>query len=164
MYKRGDLSLGHITEKKPTLLLMRILDQWRIITVYFSNSAGDVWLLNSMLIFSSSDLMSDLWYLVPLSFSFPFLPLSLRRRRGEHILLFLVQTVARQSVEHCQYRPPRIREDRNRKAVNAEGIEQLWLLRTAFVFTTTVSGPVSLMHQVHRESSCAAELSQKGLL
>uniref|UniRef100_A0A673GP20 E3 ubiquitin-protein ligase UBR5 n=1 Tax=Sinocyclocheilus rhinocerous TaxID=307959 RepID=A0A673GP20_9TELE len=28
--------------------------------------------------------------------------------RGEHILLFLVQTVARQSVEHCQYRPPRI--------------------------------------------------------
>lgn len=42
--------------------------------------------------------------------------------RGEHILLFLVQTVARQSVEHCQYRPPRIREDRNRKAANAEGI------------------------------------------
>lgn len=41
--------------------------------------------------------------------------------RGEHILLFLVQTVARQSVEHCQYRPPRIREDRNRKAANAEG-------------------------------------------
>ncbi|KAJ8386320.1 hypothetical protein AAFF_G00175160 [Aldrovandia affinis] len=40
--------------------------------------------------------------------------------RGEHILLFLVQTVARQSVEHCQYRPPRIREDRNRKAANAE--------------------------------------------
>ncbi|MEQ2233495.1 E3 ubiquitin-protein ligase ubr5, partial [Ilyodon furcidens] len=39
---------------------------------------------------------------------------------GEHILLFLVQTVARQSVEHCQYRPPRIREDRNRKAANAE--------------------------------------------
>ncbi|XP_063054965.1 E3 ubiquitin-protein ligase UBR5 isoform X12 [Engraulis encrasicolus] len=40
--------------------------------------------------------------------------------RGEHILLFLVQTVARQSVEHCQYRPPRIREDRNRKAASAE--------------------------------------------
>uniref|UniRef100_H3D6Z1 E3 ubiquitin-protein ligase UBR5 n=1 Tax=Tetraodon nigroviridis TaxID=99883 RepID=H3D6Z1_TETNG len=40
--------------------------------------------------------------------------------RGEHILLFLVQTVARQSVEHCQYRPPRIREDRNRKAANTE--------------------------------------------
>ncbi|KAK7885986.1 hypothetical protein WMY93_025607 [Mugilogobius chulae] len=40
--------------------------------------------------------------------------------RGEHILLFLVQTVARQSVEHCQYRPPRIREDRNRKTANAE--------------------------------------------
>uniref|UniRef100_A0A672MCF9 E3 ubiquitin-protein ligase UBR5-like n=1 Tax=Sinocyclocheilus grahami TaxID=75366 RepID=A0A672MCF9_SINGR len=40
--------------------------------------------------------------------------------RGEHILLFLVQTVARQSVEHCQYRPPRIREDRNRKAATAE--------------------------------------------
>lgn len=42
--------------------------------------------------------------------------------RGEHILLFLVQTVARQSVEHCQYRPPRIREDRNRKAASAEGV------------------------------------------
>ncbi|KAG7270745.1 LOW QUALITY PROTEIN: hypothetical protein CRUP_010579 [Coryphaenoides rupestris] len=27
---------------------------------------------------------------------------------------------SRQSVEHCQYRPPRIREDRNRKAANAE--------------------------------------------
>ncbi|XP_058868619.1 E3 ubiquitin-protein ligase UBR5 isoform X2 [Acipenser ruthenus] len=40
--------------------------------------------------------------------------------RGEHLLLFLVQTVARQTVEHCQYRPPRIREDRNRKAANAE--------------------------------------------
>ncbi|KAL4629964.1 E3 ubiquitin-protein ligase UBR5 isoform X5 [Arapaima gigas] len=40
--------------------------------------------------------------------------------RGEHILLFLVQTVARQSVEHCQYRPPRIREDRNRKAASSE--------------------------------------------
>ncbi|XP_048881123.1 E3 ubiquitin-protein ligase UBR5-like isoform X6 [Brienomyrus brachyistius] len=40
--------------------------------------------------------------------------------RGEHILLFLVQTVARQSVEHCQYRPPRIREDRNRKTASAE--------------------------------------------
>lgn len=48
--------------------------------------------------------------------------------RGEHILLFLVQTVARQSVEHCQYRPPRIREDRNRKAANAEG--RIWSLRT----------------------------------
>ncbi|MBN3274321.1 UBR5 ligase, partial [Polyodon spathula] len=41
-------------------------------------------------------------------------------RQGEHLLLFLVQTVARQTVEHCQYRPPRIREDRNRKAANAE--------------------------------------------
>ncbi|XP_063307262.1 E3 ubiquitin-protein ligase UBR5 isoform X7 [Pelobates fuscus] len=40
--------------------------------------------------------------------------------RGEHLLLFLVQTVARQTVEHCQYRPPRIREDRNRKAANPE--------------------------------------------
>ncbi|XP_051791686.1 E3 ubiquitin-protein ligase UBR5 isoform X2 [Erpetoichthys calabaricus] len=40
--------------------------------------------------------------------------------RGEHLLLFLVQTVARQTVEHCQYRPPRIREDRNRKTANAE--------------------------------------------
>ncbi|XP_066547011.1 E3 ubiquitin-protein ligase UBR5 isoform X4 [Amia ocellicauda] len=40
--------------------------------------------------------------------------------RGEHLLLFLVQTVARQTVEHCQYRPPRIREDRNRKAANAD--------------------------------------------
>lgn len=46
--------------------------------------------------------------------------------RGEHILLFLVQTVARQSVEHCQYRPPRIREDRNRKAANTEG--RIWSL------------------------------------
>lgn len=41
--------------------------------------------------------------------------------RGEHLLLFLVQTVARQTVEHCQYRPPRIREDRNRKTANPEG-------------------------------------------
>ncbi|XP_043921583.1 E3 ubiquitin-protein ligase UBR5 [Protopterus annectens] len=40
--------------------------------------------------------------------------------RGEHLLLFLVQTVARQTVEHCQYRPPRIREDRNRKAPSTE--------------------------------------------
>ncbi|XP_042320395.1 E3 ubiquitin-protein ligase UBR5-like [Sceloporus undulatus] len=40
--------------------------------------------------------------------------------RGEHLLLFLVQTVARQTVEHCQYRPPRIREDRNRKTANPE--------------------------------------------
>ncbi|KAJ8785121.1 hypothetical protein J1605_007677 [Eschrichtius robustus] len=39
---------------------------------------------------------------------------------GEHLLLFLVQTVARQTVEHCQYRPPRIREDRNRKTANPE--------------------------------------------
>ncbi|ETE73905.1 E3 ubiquitin-protein ligase UBR5, partial [Ophiophagus hannah] len=30
------------------------------------------------------------------------------------------QTVARQTVEHCQYRPPRIREDRNRKTANPE--------------------------------------------
>ncbi|KAB1257826.1 E3 ubiquitin-protein ligase UBR5 [Camelus dromedarius] len=29
-------------------------------------------------------------------------------------------TVARQTVEHCQYRPPRIREDRNRKTANPE--------------------------------------------
>lgn len=35
--------------------------------------------------------------------------------------MFLVQTVARQTVEHCQYRPPRIREDRNRKTANPEG-------------------------------------------
>lgn len=41
--------------------------------------------------------------------------------RGEHLLLFLVQTVARQTVEHCQYRPPRIREDRNRKTASPEG-------------------------------------------
>ncbi|MEJ1274975.1 hypothetical protein NN561_005869 [Cricetulus griseus] len=40
--------------------------------------------------------------------------------RGEHLLLFLVQTVARQTVEHCQYRPPRIREDRNRKTASPE--------------------------------------------
>eukprot|EP00069_Balaena_mysticetus_P019270 bmy_00475T0 len=40
--------------------------------------------------------------------------------KGEHLLLFLVQTVARQTVEHCQYRPPRIREDRNRKTANPE--------------------------------------------
>ncbi|KAG8133848.1 hypothetical protein E2320_011606 [Naja naja] len=31
-----------------------------------------------------------------------------------------IQTVARQTVEHCQYRPPRIREDRNRKTANPE--------------------------------------------
>ncbi|KAL7984136.1 hypothetical protein Chor_002706 [Crotalus horridus] len=31
-----------------------------------------------------------------------------------------LQTVARQTVEHCQYRPPRIREDRNRKTANPE--------------------------------------------
>lgn len=52
--------------------------------------------------------------------------------RGEHILLFLVQTVARQSVEHCQYRPPRIREDRNRKATNAEGM--IWCLPTCSAY------------------------------
>lgn len=52
--------------------------------------------------------------------------------RGEHILLFLVQTVARQSVEHCQYRPPRIREDRNRKAANAEG--RICSLRTCSAY------------------------------
>ncbi|TRY88597.1 hypothetical protein DNTS_029996 [Danionella cerebrum] len=46
--------------------------------------------------------------------------LFLQSDRGEHILLFLVQTVARQSVEHCQYRPPRIREDRNRKTASTE--------------------------------------------
>ncbi|KAK7812681.1 hypothetical protein U0070_016151 [Myodes glareolus] len=40
--------------------------------------------------------------------------------KGEHLLLFLVQTVARQTVEHCQYRPPRIREDRNRKTASPE--------------------------------------------
>ncbi|KAK1331957.1 hypothetical protein QTO34_007634 [Cnephaeus nilssonii] len=43
-----------------------------------------------------------------------------RQVGGEHLLLFLVQTVARQTVEHCQYRPPRIREDRNRKTANPE--------------------------------------------
>uniref|UniRef100_A0A8D1VNL7 E3 ubiquitin-protein ligase UBR5 n=1 Tax=Sus scrofa TaxID=9823 RepID=A0A8D1VNL7_PIG len=45
---------------------------------------------------------------------------TLPNSRGEHLLLFLVQTVARQTVEHCQYRPPRIREDRNRKTANPE--------------------------------------------
>uniref|UniRef100_UPI00398F2B03 E3 ubiquitin-protein ligase UBR5 isoform X3 n=1 Tax=Pristiophorus japonicus TaxID=55135 RepID=UPI00398F2B03 len=45
---------------------------------------------------------------------------TLPNSRGEHLLLFLVQTVARQTVEHCQYRPPRIREDRNRKTANVE--------------------------------------------
>uniref|UniRef100_H0VF27 HECT-type E3 ubiquitin transferase n=1 Tax=Cavia porcellus TaxID=10141 RepID=H0VF27_CAVPO len=45
---------------------------------------------------------------------------TLPNSRGEHLLLFLVQTVARQTVEHCQYRPPRIREDRNRKTAGPE--------------------------------------------
>uniref|UniRef100_A0A8C0XGE5 E3 ubiquitin-protein ligase UBR5 n=1 Tax=Castor canadensis TaxID=51338 RepID=A0A8C0XGE5_CASCN len=45
---------------------------------------------------------------------------TLPNSRGEHLLLFLVQTVARQTVEHCQYRPPRIREDRNRKTASPE--------------------------------------------
>uniref|UniRef100_UPI00358E0F24 E3 ubiquitin-protein ligase UBR5-like isoform X5 n=1 Tax=Myxine glutinosa TaxID=7769 RepID=UPI00358E0F24 len=40
--------------------------------------------------------------------------------RGEHLLLFLVQTVARQMVEHCQYRPPRGREERTRKTAGTE--------------------------------------------
>ncbi|KAF4798084.1 hypothetical protein TURU_067051 [Turdus rufiventris] len=34
--------------------------------------------------------------------------------------MIAIQTVARQTVEHCQYRPPRIREDRNRKTANPE--------------------------------------------
>lgn len=54
-----------------------------------------------------------MWYTV--------FPLTIFHYRGEHLLLFLVQTVARQTVEHCQYRPPRIREDRNRKTANPEG-------------------------------------------
>uniref|UniRef100_S4RBH7 Ubiquitin protein ligase E3 component n-recognin 5 n=1 Tax=Petromyzon marinus TaxID=7757 RepID=S4RBH7_PETMA len=41
--------------------------------------------------------------------------------RGEHLLLFLVQTVARQMVEHCQYRPPRGRDERTRKPAGADG-------------------------------------------
>lgn len=45
---------------------------------------------------------------------------TLPNSRGEHLLLFLVQTVARQTVEHCQYRPPRIREDRNRKTASPD--------------------------------------------
>uniref|UniRef100_S4RBG7 Ubiquitin protein ligase E3 component n-recognin 5 n=1 Tax=Petromyzon marinus TaxID=7757 RepID=S4RBG7_PETMA len=40
--------------------------------------------------------------------------------RGEHLLLFLVQTVARQMVEHCQYRPPRGRDERTRKPAGAD--------------------------------------------
>lgn len=91
--------------------------------------------------------------------------------RGEHILLFLVQTVARQSVEHCQYRPPRIREDRNRKATNAEGM--IWSLPTCrsayfqfksftkghgFIFHFTAIKPVRLWPQCRRGTSCIKTL------
>lgn len=65
-----------------------------------------------------------------------------------------MQTVARQSVEHCQYRPPRIREDRNRKATSAEGVlgGGGWLenagqgARPAFQSTGRDADPRALCH------------------
>lgn len=57
--------------------------------------------------------------------------------------MFLVQTVARQSVEHCQYRPPRIREDRNRKATNTEGM---------FTLVSHFNHGITLKHALQKHS------------